>query len=121
MEIDFNEVVAVVGAVVVVSVHFLKLTCRIKCPASEQVPVTVEWKGPRRDIKQLKSGVCWLTLKISSVFPGEFPRVLSIQTVYFCTRLLCALARTSPDVVHCLLVFSHGCSSVKIFLICGPP
>ena len=81
LEIDFNEVVAVVGAVVVVSVYFLKLTCRIKCPASEQVPVTVEWKGRQGDIKQLKSGTSWFTLKNSSVFPGEFPRVLPIQTV----------------------------------------
>ena len=61
LEIVIIVAVAVVGALVVVSVVFLTLTCRIKCSASEQAPVTVEWKGPQGDIKQLKIGTSWFT------------------------------------------------------------
>ena len=43
----------------------------------------------------------WFTLKNPNLFPCECLRRFFIQTVNICTRLLCALANTSPD-VFCL-------------------
>ena len=54
----------------------------------------------------------WFTLKTPNVFLGDCPRRFSIHTVKFCTRLLCALAKTS--IVFCFC-FLPGFSPVKIF------
>ena len=72
------------------------------------------WGETQRIPGRSKVSTGWFTLKKTTIFPGECPRVFSIQTVKVCTRLLCALAKTSPDVFW-FVSFSPDFSSVKIF------
>ena len=52
----------------------------------------------------------WSTLKKKKYFPENVLAVFSIQAMKFCTRLVCALAKTSLE-----FLFSPDFSSLDIF------
>ena len=74
--------------------------------------------------KKLYNATGWFKLNDGIVSPGGCPRCFfDTDRETLTARLLCAVAKTSPDVcLFCLTVFfSPDCTSVKISGIVGPP